>query len=450
MRQKHIRILVLKLLLLPCALLVSAFFFFNEKEASEQDPRELLTKTLDSRLVVSKALALAVLDNRRPDEIPVSLLKDEKRLPSSTTPDSDRVESKLKVKYTIDPEMQRETDSILRRYKPDYAAVFMMDAETGKTLAMGSFQRGATDRGAKSPNWALKATFPAASVFKVITAAAAVDRAGISPEHKIAFNGGNYTLYKRNVMTDKVNRWTRTITLKEAFARSINTAFGRLSLESIHPQDLAEYAKRFMFNQDIPTDFPVEKGFAYVPEEKGYQLVQVASGFNRVNRMSAVQGAMIAATMVNSGKMLVPHLVESLENQDGEKIYVGQSLERGQIMEPESADMLKQMMEQTVLSGTSRKAFRKILREKKFREVEMGGKTGHLNGDNPKGRTDWFVGYATDGEKKVAVAVVNVSRVRWTVKSSQVAEMLFRKYFNEVIEEKKFSATKANEAHQNL
>lgn len=446
---KHHRILLLKLLLLPCALLVSAFFFFNEKDTAEQDPRELLAKTLDSRLVVSKAVALALQDNRRPDEIHFDLLRDEKRLPSSATPETERASTNVKVKYTIDADMQRETDSILRRYKPDYAAVFMMDAENGKTLAMGSFQRGATDRGGRAPNWALKATFPAASVFKVITAAAAVDRAGISPEHKIAFNGGNYTLYKRNVMTDKVNRWTRTITLKEAFARSINTAFGRLSLESIHPQDLAEYAKRFMFNQDIPTDFPVEKGFAYVPEEKGYQLVQVASGFNRLNRMSPVQGAMIAATMVNHGKMLVPHMIESLENDKNEKIYVAQSLERGQIMEPESAEMLKKMMEQTVLTGTSRKAFRRILREKKFREVEMGGKTGHLNGDNPKGRTDWFVGYATDGEKKVAVAVVNVSRTRWTVKSSQVAEMLFRKYFNEVIEDRKYSA-KSQEAGQNL
>lgn len=407
--------------LIPLAFLVSAFFAFNKKNADNTDPQWVLTQTLDSRLVISKALSVDLKNNR---------------MPESTDFDVDGTSMNLKINYTLDTEVQNESDKILKKYKPDYAAIYMMDAETGETIAMSSFEKNSV----RPPNWALKASFPAASVFKVITATAAVDKAGITPQHKIAFNGGNYTLYKKNVMTDKSNRWTRVITLKEAFARSINTAFGRLSLESLHPRDLEEYAKRFMFNQDIPSDFPVEKGHAYVPEEKNFQLTQVASGYNRVNRMSPVQGAMIAAAIINDGKLMVPHLVSSLENKAGEKVYEAHSLERGQILTAASAKEVREMMEQTVLAGTSRKAFRNILKEKRFKQVDMGGKTGHMTGDSPRGRTDWFVGYASDGERKVAIAVVNVSGKKWTVKSSQVAEMLIRKYFNNVLEERETAA----------
>lgn len=412
--------LVAVLLIVPISFLVSAFFFFNNKNAENLDPEQVLKKTLESRASIAKGLEGPMLANQFPDKAKFEF---------------DGAMMNLKINYTLDSEMQDEAERILKQYKPDYASIVMMDAATGEILAMTSFEKGKK----YYPNWALKATFPAASVFKVITATAAVDKAGVTPEHKIAFNGGNYTLYKKNVMTDKVNRWTRTITLKDAFARSINTAFGRLSLESLSPQDLEEYAKRFMFNQDIPTDLLVEKSHAFVPTEKGFELTQVASGYNRVNRMSPIHGAMIAGAIVNDGKMMVPHLVESLEDSDGTSLYKAYPLERGQIIASESATEVRQMMEQTVLTGTSRKAFRKMIRDKKFKEVEMGGKTGHLTGDNPKGRTDWFVGYATDGERKISISVVNVSPKKWTIKSSQAAEMLFRKFFKQVLEEKKLS-----------
>jgi penicillin-binding protein A len=297
---------------------------------------------------------------------------------------------------------------------------------------MSSFEKGTII----GSNLALKASFPAASIFKVVTASAAVDKAGVSPEHRIGYNGGNYTLYKKNVLSDKVNRWTRFITLKEAFARSINTAFGRLSLESLEPKDLSEYANRFMFNQEIPTDFNVETSQASVPSEKGFELTEVASGFNRFNTLSPVHGAMLASTIINDGKMLVPYIVDSLENSNNEKIYKAQVLERGQILRPESAAKVRQMMEQTVLMGTSRKTFRKIVRDKKYREIEMGGKTGHFSGLNPKGRNDWFVGYASDEEDKIAIAAITVNVKKWTVKSSALGEMMFRKYFKDKLDDK--------------
>ena len=406
-------------MMMPFALLLSAFLFFNEKDTPGSED-EWLKKTLDARLVISNAISSSIRVNKTP-------------LYADFTPQEESEKRNLKINYTFDEDLQKEASLLLKRYKPDYGAIFMLDAKTGKILAMSSFEKA----NANGSNLNLRASFPAASIFKIITASAAVDKAGISPEHKIGYNGGNYTLYKKNVLSDKVNKWTRFITLKEAFARSINTAFGRLSLENLQPKDLSEYAERFMFNQKIPTDFQVENSQATVPNEKGFALTEVASGFNRFNTLSPVHGAMIAAAVINDGKMLIPYMVESLENANAEKIYQAQILERGQILRPESAEKVRQMMEQTVLSGTSRKTFRSLLRDKKFKEVEMGGKTGNYTGMNPKGKTDWFVGYATDQDDKIAIAAITVNIRKWTVKSSALGEMMFRKYFKERLEEKR-------------
>lgn len=417
------------------ALSFTAFYFYDTAETTQnKSPIFVSNPHLLSRDKVSDLISPSISKSQFPEDIF----------------SQDEVPKRLKVEYTLNQDMQEYSQELLNRYRPDYAAIVLMNAETGEILAMSSFDK----HGVYDTNLALKATYPAASIFKVITAATAVDKAGVTPEHRIAFNGGNYTLYKKNVLSDNVNRWTRIITLKDAFARSINTAFGRLSLEKLEPEDLSNYANRFMFNQDIPTDFHVDRSIASIPTEKGYELTEVASGYNRFNTLSPVHGALIASTVVNGGVMPNPFLVKSIYNEQNELIYAGlgeNNLDvHRQVISTRSAIKMRQLMEQTVLTGTSRKSFRQMVRDRKFREVEMGGKTGHFSGTNPKGRTDWFVGYATDDENKIAIAAITVNVEKWTVKSSALGEMMFRRYFRDVIEERMAQEKQLKEPEEKL
>lgn len=365
---------------------------------------------IESRKNISRAISSDIKRNSFPTNAQITINDDKEN---------------YTVEYTIDKKLQKQASDLLSRYKPDYGAIFMINAETGEVLAMASQEK----NNPSAENLNLKATFPAASVFKVVTATAAVDYAKVDPKHKIAFNGGNYTLYKKNVLSDKINRWTKFITLKDAFAKSINTAFGRLTIENLSPQVISEYADKFMFNTEIPTDFDVETSQATVPKEKGFELTQVASGYNRKNTMSPVHGAMIASAIVNEGKMVSPYIVDHVKNDKNETVYTGKSFFNEPVMTKASATKIQDMMEQTVLTGTSRKTFRQMVKDKKFKEIEMGGKTGHFSGTNPKGTTDWFVGYATDGDTKIAIAAITVNVKKWTVKSSALAQMMFKKYY---------------------
>lgn len=329
-----------------------------------------------------------------------------------------------RVQYAFEPEAQAYMEKLLTQYRPDFGVFVAMDAKTGRVLTMASRTQG----DAAAENLALKASFPAASIFKVVTAGAVLDTDKVKPNTRIAFNGASHTLYRRNVIDAKENRWTRRMTIREAFGSSVNTIFGKLGLFYAGPETLRAYAERFHFNHPIRSDIPIQTGYARFTADDPWSVVAAASGFTLDNTMSPIQGAMIAAAVANDGVMMEPYIVDSVTNVQGEPLYQAAPKRASIVVGPETARQLRQLFEETVQSGTSRKAFRQALRARKFETVEFGGKTGSLTGLNPKGKCDWFVGYARFGDRRIAVAALTVNQVKWRVKSSTLAQLFLTDY----------------------
>jgi cell division protein FtsI/penicillin-binding protein 2 len=332
------------------------------------------------------------------------------------------------VQYALQQEAQAQMEKLMNLYKPDYGAFVALDAKTGRILSMVSFSREH-----QVENLALQATFPAASIFKVVTASAALDLAKASPETVVPFNGAFHTLYKKNVVDNRENRWTRRMTMREAFARSVNTFFAKLGLFYVGPANLKQYAERYNFNHPIRADVPVQTGFAKFSEDDPWSVVTAASGFTRDNTMSPLQGAMIAAAVANDGVMMEPYLVESLHEETGSPLYQAQVKEASIVVDKASAEKLRELFHETVRSGTSRKSFRSTVRRAKWDEVEFGGKTGSLTGLNPAGKCDWFVGYARYRDQRIAVAALTVNEKKWRVKSSMLANQYLTTYLGNVM-----------------
>lgn len=330
-----------------------------------------------------------------------------------------------KVRYTLDLQLQNKMEKLIKAYKPDYGAFVALDAQTGRVLSLVSYSNVAKDFG----NLNLKATFPAASVFKIVTSAAAMERANFKPDSVIPINGANHTLYKRNLLSNQITRFTRSMTLKEAFAKSVNVFFGKLGIYFVKPDELQEYASRFLFNRRIPADFPVQTGSFSLEMENEYKLAEAASGFNRIALMSPIQGALIAASIVNEGLMMEPYLVESVISPEKGPLYFAEQRTLSNPVEVDSAKGLRELMYETVKSGTSRISFRDYLRRTVHLDLEVGGKTGSLTGNHPKGKYDWFVGYASLGERKIAVAALTINETNWRVKSSFIARTCIETYF---------------------
>lgn len=338
------------------------------------------------------------------------------------------------LEYGFEPELQAKMEKLFKDYAPDYGAFVAMDAATGRVLSLVSFARGNPTAG----NMALRATFPSASVFKVVTAAAVIAEKKYSAESIVPFDGRNHTLFRSNVFREKVGKWTRFPTLKEAFSHSINTVFGKIGALTLGPTELREYASRFGFNRQIASDLPVEESRAVIPQDP-WGVAESASGYTQDNTMSPLQGALIAASVVNDGVMMAPYFVKNIYRRDGSRAYTAKSEVASVAMDARTAREMRELMSETVTKGTSRRSFKGFFR-RQFSRLEVGGKTGSLTGANPKGKYDWFVGYAeatAEGaptvadspRSRLAFAVLTIHEKQWRVKSSQLARQAIETYY---------------------
>ena len=375
------------------------------------EPTEKVEAPDESKKKLAAVLAVPLVSNRFPEELEVAL---------------EDVPEKYQANYTLDWISQTYMDNMFKLYKPDYGAFVALDATTGKILTLLSYTREKKDLG----NLALRATYPAASVFKIVTATAAVDQRRLHPESVMGFNGANHTLYKKNVTQTENNKWTRFVTLSQAFAKSVNTVFAKIGLYFLQPDHLRQYASRFRFNEAIPADVPIQVSRFALPDNDIWAIAEAASGFNRVATLSPMQGALIAAAVANEGMMMEPYVVDSLVSKSSEVAYRGEARPMVAPMSPETAFGIRHMMQQTVKQGTSAKAFRKFFDKKSLSDLEVGGKTGSLVGMDPKGKYDWFVGYGIKDGRKIAVASLTINVENWRVKSSFLARSYLEQLFS--------------------
>lgn len=344
--------------------------------------------------------------------------------PALKDPDDKGDKLKAIVQYSFDAKLQETMEATFKSYAPDYGALVAMDAATGRVLAMVSYSRDP----AMKDNLALRATFPSASVFKVVTAAAVIQERNFNPNTLIQFNGANHTLYKNNILKTS-HRWSRYVSLKTAFAQSVNTVFGRIGAYNVGPEKLAVYANRFGFNRKIAGDLPLQQGNAPIPAgADAWDLAQTASGYTRDNTMSPLQGALIAAAIANDGIMMEPYVVQSVHTTEGTPIYAAEPRVSNVAIEPSTAAEVRSLMNETIARGTSRKSFRGFFKGP-YRDLNVGGKTGSLTGMDPPGKYDWFVGFAGNGSQRIAIAALTIHQKLWRVKSSYLARKTIETYF---------------------
>ena len=329
----------------------------------------------------------------------------------------------LTILYTIDPCLQAGMRRFMERARLPYGAFVAIEPRSGRVLAL-------VDYSLKDPNFAgasLKASYPAASIFKLITASAVVEKLGLTGEAKIKYRGASHAM-SRNLIREDRRRDKRVTTLKEALGESNNPVFARLALR-VGVRELRRYAQAFLFNQDIDFELPLEVSRATIPEES-YALARSGAGFEGTY-ISPLHGALIASAIANDGIIMRPRIIDKVVDEEGRVLYQEGAMRLARPIRPTTARELRGMMRETVTVGTAAKIFHFLLPEAWARGIEFGGKTGTLRGNSPPGRYDWFVGLAPLDGPQIAVSALVINDGRGKVKGAHLAMEAFRIYFQE-------------------
>ena len=331
---------------------------------------------------------------------------------------------RLLVQTSIDPSLQNYLIKKLDRKNSSQIGIVAMDPENGRILTMVGY-----DKSDPLKNPCIESVFPAASIFKIITAAAAIEKHNLRLDSELQYNGRKYTLYKSQ-LKEKTNKYTRKISLKEAFAKSVNPVFGKLGALYLGKEELESYAEAFGFNHSINFEIYLSPSLTIITDEP-YQWAEIASGFNRQTKMSPVHGALIAATIFNQGRLIEPTIVDRITGEEGAELYRSQPATINQAFAPETSDVLDELMKATIRSGTMKSAFRRYRKDKIISRLEIGGKTGTINNKTDDVKYDWFVGYAQDkdGDGKLILSVLVAHQKYIGIRATQYAIMAFKKYF---------------------
>lgn len=307
---------------------------------------------------------------------------------------------------TIDPALQQQLTAILTLYQTPYAAVVAMDPATGRVLAMAEHSELAPGlRGLCT-----RPLYPAASIFKIVTASALLE-AGVDPDEQLCSHAGWRKVGEDLLQDSPLDRRCATVT--EALATSANVIFAKLTARYLDPERLRAKARAFHFNQPLQFPVPAEPSLAAIPDET-YGLSLAGAGFGDVY-LSPLHGAALAAVAATGGLWRAPVLYER-------EVGVPRSEER--VVSPEVARQLAGMLAQTVKNGTARRIFH----ERGVGLPDAVGKTGSLADKRPFRDYTWFVGYAPKQNPRIAVAAVIVNDPYWRIRATWLGREAMRLY----------------------
>lgn len=307
------------------------------------------------------------------------------------------------VALTVDFRLQDYVSQLMKG-QGKKGSVVLLNPKTGEILTMVSyptFNPNDMDKVDDDSlvNRATQGLYPPGSVFKLVTAAAALENVENIGERKfncvgnIELDGTSIQCYKGEAHGD--------LDLAQALAVSCNTTFASLGTE-IGWKDLLKTGKKFGFNEDfLFSDIRMKMSSLPINYKTSKQeLAWTAVGQGKV-LVTPLHMAMMAGAIANDGVMMEPKLLYNVVGRNGNIQKQLKPNVYRRVLDKENAEVLKDMMVKVVLEGTGRQA--------QSKRVTIAGKTGTAeegSKDQQNKNLAWFVGFAPSDDPTLAIAVL--------------------------------------------
>ncbi|SDM72021.1 stage V sporulation protein D (sporulation-specific penicillin-binding protein) [Acetanaerobacterium elongatum] len=283
----------------------------------------------------------------------------------------------------------------------DQALQASIDAITDENQRKAALQ---TAREAQWRNKAISDTYEPGSVYKIITAASALEEGVVHPEDRF-FCSGSLVVNGRSIGCWKtVGHGPETFV--DGIKNSCNPVFMAVGL-SLGPERTAKYYKAFGFSEKTGIDLPGETSGIYhalsVLQKEPDTLA--VSSFGQSFKITPLQVITAVSAAINGGYLYEPHIVKQIIDSGNNVVETIDPVVKRQVISEKISSELALMLEKVVSEGSGRSAYIKGYR--------IGGKTGTSEKldksaaqSGVKEHILSFLGFAPADKPQVAVLVI--------------------------------------------
>ena len=245
------------------------------------------------------------------------------------------------------------------------------------------------------------------SVFKLITCAAALDTGAVTRNSrfvcagKINVAGTNFRCANGHIHGSE--------TLAQGLAVSCNPCFIQVGAR-LGKQNFCDYFAAFGLRAATGIDLPgeIKRSEYYTADRMG--PVELAScSFGQSSKVSYLQMITAVCAVVNGGKLVQPHVVQSIHAAERNTVQQVEPTVKAQVIRPETSAVMRELMEGVVTTGTGKNGA--------VAGYRVGGKTGtsqKLDSENERARIASFVAVAPIENPKLAVLICLDEPHSWT------------------------------------
>ncbi|WP_261987605.1 peptidoglycan D,D-transpeptidase FtsI family protein, partial [Actinomadura sp. HBU206391] len=329
----------------------------------------------------------------------------------------------------------------VRATKARSGSVIVMDPRSGHILAMAMApgfdpdDYGSSSAAARS-NPVVEEAFEPGSTNKVITAAAVMEKAGITPT--TPFTVPDHLYRNGRKFEDSHTHGTERLTFGGILAQSSNVGT-ILASERISPDTLYQFMRAFGFGEKTGVKLPGETMGLLKPPAQWNATDRYPIAFGQTVSVSALQMASVYATIANGGVRVAPTLVTGTTDGQGNLTPAPDPAQRRVISAKTAKEITRMLEGVTTKEGTAPAA--------QIQGYRVAGKTGTAERVNPScgcyrggGYTASFAGFAPADDPQLVVQVVLQDPKR-AYYGGEVAAPVFRDVMSFALQTRKVPPT---------
>jgi cell division protein FtsI (penicillin-binding protein 3) len=289
----------------------------------------------------------------------VSVRTDARRRPMETTekPSTDGHAVVLTLDEAIQYAAERELERAVAETGSIAGVAVVMDPRTGEVLAMAgrpTFNPNRFNAYASSRwrNRAVTDAYEPGSVFKVFTAAAALQEKVVDPDETVDCGDGAIEIAGTRMNDHAV---FHQLTFRDVIAHSSDIGMIRVA-QRLGRENLNRHIRDFGFGSTTGVELPGESSGLLRPPSRWSALSLASLSFGQEVGVTALQLTAAMAAVANGGYLMKPMILKQVEDASGHVVKAVRPVAVRRVIEPDTVDVLTDLLKGVVRGGTGRRA----------------------------------------------------------------------------------------------